>query len=185
MTHALHSQRLDIPVVETPQLILRGPREDDFEAFAAFGASDRAAWVGGPYPRFHSWGGFIGAFGHWVLRGFGMWMVEHRATGATAGRIGIIKHDGWDEPELGWHIYEGFEGQGLAFEGALAARNYAARHQGLSRVISSYIDPANTRSLRLATRLGAQFEREGTLLGKPVHVYRHPDTDDWNAEACA
>ena len=164
---------LDIPRVDTDRLILRGPREQDFEAFAAFGASDRSKWVGGPYPRIRSWGGFLATYGHWALRGFGMWMAEHRETGKTAGRIGMIYNDGWEEPELGWHIFDGFEGHGLAYEGALAARSYAAQHQDLDGVIS-YIAPDNTRSIALAKRLGATFEREGTLMGTPCHIYRHP-----------
>lgn len=164
---------LPIPVIETERLVLRAPRESDFEAFAEFGASDRARFVGGPYPRFHSWSGFLGTFGHWVLRGFGMWMLEHRATGKTAGRIGMICHDGWPEPELGWHLYQGFEGQGLAHEGAFAARAYAAKHQGLDRVISC-IAPENTRSQALARRLGASIERDALLIEWPVQIWRHP-----------
>lgn len=164
---------LSIPVVETDRLVLRAPHESDFEAFAAFGASDRAKWVGGPYPRPRSWGGFLAAFGHWALRGHGLWMVEHRDTGKAAGRVGVIFNDGWEEPELSWHIFDGFEGQGVAFEAAQAARSYAAQHQNLDGVIS-YIDPANTRSIALARRLGAKFERVGTLMDHDVHVYRHP-----------
>ncbi|MGY6695307.1 MAG: GNAT family N-acetyltransferase [Roseinatronobacter sp.] len=164
---------LSIPVIETERLILRAPREADFEAFAEFGASDRARFVGGPYPRFRSWSGFLGTFGHWVLRGFGMWMVEHRATGKTAGRVGMICHDSWPEPELGWHIYQGFEGQGLAHEAACAARAYAAKHQGLDRVISC-IAPDNHRSQALARRLGASIEREAVLIEWPVQIWRHP-----------
>lgn len=166
---------LDIPVIETDRLILRGPREADFEVFAAFGASERSRFVGGPVPRIRSWGGFLATFGHWALRGYGMWMLQERASGKTAGRIGMIYNDGWDEPELGWHIYDGFEGQGLAYEGALATRTYAARHQGLDGVIS-YIDPENTRSIALAKRLGATHERDGELLGHACHIYRHPKT---------
>ena len=162
-----------IPVIETDRLILRGPREDDFEAFAAFSASERARWVGGPYSRLRAWGGFLATFGHWALRGFGMWMLEDRATGATAGRVGMIYNDGWDEPELGWHIFDGFEGCGYAFEAAKAARRHAAVHQGLDGVIS-YIAPDNTRSLALAARLGAAPERERTLHGQPVQIFRHP-----------
>lgn len=167
---------LPIPVIETERLILRGPRESDFEAFAAFGASERSKFVGGPFPRPRSWGGFLASFGHWALRGYGMWMLEDKASGATAGRVGMIYNDGWDEPELGWHIFDGFEGKGLAHEAAKAARDYAARHFGLDGVIS-YIDPANTRSVALAERLGARFEREGEVVGQPCHVYRHPVTE--------
>ncbi len=162
-----------IPVVDTTDLILRGYHEDDFDAFARFGASSRAAFVGGPHDRWDSWRAFLAGIGHWALRGFGMWIIEHRATGDVVGRVGMILNDGWDEPELGWHIYDGFEGQNLAFQAVRAARHYGASHQGLDRVIS-YIDRQNIRSIRLAHRLGANFERETTLLGKPCQIFRHP-----------
>ncbi|MEO3414386.1 GNAT family N-acetyltransferase [Roseovarius sp. CAU 1744] len=162
-----------VPTINTDDLILREYRETDFEAFAAFGASERARFVGGPQDRWSSWRSFMAGIGHWTLRGYGMWMVEHRQTGRVAGRVGMIFNDSWDEPELGWHIYDGFEGKGYAFQATHAARAYSAEHFGLDAVIS-YIDPENTRSVALARRLGAQFEREGRLLGTPCHIYRHP-----------
>ncbi len=164
---------IDIPRIQTEDLLLRGYDEADFEAFATFGASPRACFVGGPHDRWDSWRAFMAAIGHWALRGYGMWMIEHRASGAVAGRVGLILNDGWDEPELGWHIYDGFEGRGYACQAARAARDHAARHMGLDGVIS-YIDASNTRSLRLAQRLGARHERDGVLLGKPCQVWRHP-----------
>ena len=171
---------LPIPVLTTARLILRGPEERDFEAVAGFGTSERSRWVGGPFTRFESWGRFLSGFGHWALRGFGYWTLEDRATGRVAGRVGITAHDGWDEPELGWHLFDGFEGQGLALEAAQAAREHAARAMGLDGVIS-YIDPANTRSARLAQRLGATVERDGMLLGHPMQVWRHPRLDEASA----
>lgn len=163
----------DIPVIETRELILRGYREEDFEAYAGFAASPRARFVGGPKSRHDSWRSFLAAIGHWALRGYGMWIVEHRASGAVAGRVGVILNEGWDEPELAWHIYDGFEGKGLAYEACLAARAYVARHFGMPSLMS-YIAPDNHRSLRLAERLQARFERETELLGKPCQVWRHP-----------
>lgn len=164
---------VDIPVIETGDLVLRGYRDSDFEAFAAFGRSPRASYVGGPHTRWDSWRAFMAGIGHWALRGYGMWMIEHRDSRHVAGRVGMILNDGWDEPELGWHIYDGFEGKGLACQAALAARDHAARHFGLDGVIS-YIDASNTRSLRLAERLGAQYERDGTVVDTPCQVWRHP-----------
>jgi RimJ/RimL family protein N-acetyltransferase len=162
-----------VPVIETPGLVLRGYREADFEAFATFAASERSCFVGGPQTRFESWRAFMAAIGHWVLRGHGMWVAEHRESGAMAGRIGVIFNDGWLEPELAWHIYDGFEGRGLAHEGALAAREHAARHWQMPSLMS-YIDPANTRSVRLAQRLGCHYERDIELLGTPCQIWRHP-----------
>ncbi len=168
MTVAPHA-----PTLATDDLILRGYREEDFEAFAAFSTSERARFVGGPHDRWTSWRAFMAGIGHWILRGYGMWIVEHRASARVAGRVGIIYNDGWDEPELGWHIYDGFEGRGYAYQACLAARDYSARHFGLDAVIS-YIDPRNTRSITLARRLGARFERTGEVVGKPCQIWRHP-----------
>lgn len=162
-----------IPTVHTEKLILRAVHPDDLDAMAAFSASPRSHAVGGPKNRHDTWRVLIGMLGHWAVRGYGMWHVEDRATGTSAGAVGFINHEGWDEPELGWHVYDGFEGKGIAFEAASAARAYGARNFGLNGVIS-YIDADNTRSIALARRLGATFEREGALLGQPCHVYRHP-----------
>lgn len=161
------------PTIETQDLILRGYREEDFDAFAAFGASERSQFVGGPQDRWSSWRSFMAGIGHWTLRGYGMWMVEHRETGRVAGRVGVIFNDGWDEPELGWHIYDGFEGKSYAFQACVAARSYSARHFDLDGAIS-YISAENTRSITLAERLGAGFERDGEVLGKPCQIWRHP-----------
>lgn len=163
---------VDIPVLETERLILREPRMSDFEAHAAFATSERARFVGGPFDRWGAWRGFSSAVGHWMLFGFGFWIVEDKATGTTAGRVGVIMPEGWSEPELGWHIYEGFEGRGLAHEAALKARDHAQGQMGFSPLIS-HIDPENTRSRALAERLGASIEREGDLMGHRVLIYRH------------
>lgn len=164
---------IDVPVLQTEDLILRGYRETDFYAFAAFAASDRAKFVGGPQSRYDSWRSFMAAIGHWALRGYGMWMVEHRDSQQVAGRVGVILNDGWHEPELGWHIYDGFEGKGFAYQACIAARAYAARHFGLNPLMS-YIDKANTRSVHLAERLGCVFERDVEVVGKPAQLWRHP-----------
>jgi RimJ/RimL family protein N-acetyltransferase len=163
----------NVPVIETEDLILRGYKQEDFEPFVTFCASERSRFAGGPLERPLAWRAFMGAIGHWVFRGYGMWVLEHRATGQVAGRVGILMNDGWDEPELGWHIYDGFESKGLAYQASVACRDHAARHMGLDGVIS-YIDPANARSVRLAERLGAAFERDGEVNGQPCQVWRHP-----------
>lgn len=175
---------VDIPVIETERLILREPREADLPSAAGFYASERSAFVGGgpavvgrDGPRgadWAAWRGTSSALGHWLLRGYGSWSVELRAKGQVAGRVGFLYPPVWSEPELGWHIYEGFEGLGIAYEAALAARAAGPRLFGLNGVIS-HIDAANTRSLRLAERLGATFEREDELLGKPCQIWRHPE----------
>ena len=169
MTYAMP---LPIPTLTTDRLVLRPPREDDFPAMLAFNDSPRSAFVGGGRDRNWVWRGLMANIGHWVLRGYGLFSVETRA-GDFIGRIGMLFNDGWDEPELGWHVFDGFEGHGYAHEAALAAR--ADYHARISRTPPiSYIDPANLKSQALARRLGAVPERETVFLGSPVTVWRHP-----------
>lgn len=162
------------PTIQTDRLVLRGPRESDFPTVSAFMASPRAYFVGGPITdEFALWRAFLAVMGHWALRGYGFFTLEHRTTGAIVGRVGIVNHIMWPEPELGWHLFDGFEGQGYAFEAARAARNWAWRECGLGPLIS-LIMPDNTRSVALAERLGARLEGELALMGHVGGIYRHP-----------
>ena len=44
-----------IPTLQTQRLILRAPRQGDFDTFAAFYAGPRASFVGGPLTRELAW----------------------------------------------------------------------------------------------------------------------------------
>ena len=160
-----------IPEITTDRLRLRGPREGDFSAMLAFNASPRAAFIGGGADRKQIWRGLLVNIGHWALRGYGFWSVDTK-DGAFVGRVGVIFHDGWPEPELAWHLFDGFEGQGFATEAALAARrDYAARIS--AQPLISMIDVANARSEAVAMRLGAVQESTQMDDKGQYHIYRH------------
>ncbi|KIC41686.1 acetyltransferase [Ruegeria sp. ANG-S4] len=166
-----------IPTVETERLILRAPHLDDLPAMTAFFATERSHMVGGPRDDFESWRSLTGRIGQWALHGYGVWHITERSNGQFAGWAGMMNAPGWAEPELGWVVMEEFEGKGIAFEATQAARDFAARHQGLNGVIS-YIAHANGRSRALAERLGATLEIErAELLGKHAQIWRHPHID--------
>ena len=165
---------VDIPVLETDRLILREPRLSDLDAMVEFGASERTQFVGGKVAPWQSWNILNAAIGHWITRGFGWWTIEEKASGKAVGRAGIGHYIDWPEPELGWVLYDGFEGKGLAFEAALAARTHAQGAMGFAPLIS-FIAPENLRSRRLAERLGAWVEcEEAEVRGTPCMIYRHP-----------
>lgn len=165
----------DAPRLETDRMILRLPQESDFDAVARFMASPRSHFVGGPSDeRFVMWRAFLAVLGHWALRGYGFFTLEHKKTQAIVGRVGVVFHEMWPEPELGWHLFDGFEGQGYAYEAAVTVRDWAARDRGLGPLIS-LIAPENTRSIALAERLGARWESDIDLLGTRGGIYRHPD----------
>ena len=161
------------PTLTTARLVLRGPQKSDLPAFTAWATqSVRMAHVGGPVSARDAWRGFLAGIGHWNWHGYGFFTVTERSTGIAAGRVGIINHIEWPQPELAWHMFDGFEGRSYAFEAACAVREWAGRTLGLEPLVS-LIAPSNTRSLALATRLGAVEERRDTVDDEHVIVFRH------------
>jgi RimJ/RimL family protein N-acetyltransferase len=142
------------------------------------------AHVGGPTSERDAWRGFLAGIGHWNWHGYGFFTVVERASGVAAGRVGIINHIEWPQPELAWHMFDGFEGRSMAFEAACAVREWAGQSLGLEPLIS-LIAPSNTRSLALATRLGAVEERRAVIDGENVMIFRHLSHKDPRAIAQA
>lgn len=165
------TQTVLIPRLETARLILRAPRVEEFEAFCTLVASDRAAHMF-QLDRPAAWKEFAAELGHWPLFGYGPWHVERREDGALVGAVSILNHDTYPETEIGWHLYDGHEGHGYAFEAATAARDWAFTERSLPTLVS-YIDPANTRSIALAERLGATLDRDARGEDATDLVYRH------------
>lgn len=164
-----------VPVLRTERLVLRAPETGDFDAFAAYAASARSRFTGGPQARDLAWRGFCSVAGHWAMRGYAFFVMEHRDSGRTIGMAGPWFPEGWPEPEIGWQIWDpSFEGQGLAQEAALAARRFAFDVLGWSTAIS-LIDPDNARSAALARKLGCT--QDGSFVHERYglcQIWRHP-----------
>jgi RimJ/RimL family protein N-acetyltransferase len=124
----------------------------------------------GPLSREDAWRQLAMLIGHWHLRGFGMWAVEERVTGAFVGRVGLHYPEGWPDRELAWALARPFWGRGYAYEAASAALTFAFQTLSWPRVVS-LIDPANIRSIRLAERLGERYHREVMIRAHPVRLY--------------
>lgn len=167
-----------VPVLETERLRLRGLQADDFDLFAAFAASPRSVFVGGPNDRNLAWRGFCHMTGHWVHRGYGVFVICDKTTGEPLGTTGPWFPEGWPEPEIAWTIWApDAEGKGYAFEAATAARAYAYGVLGWPTAIS-LIDPANTRSAALARRMGCTPDGifSHAQYGE-TNIWRHPGPD--------
>ena len=173
------------PTLTTARLVLRGPEKRDLAAFSAWVTrSERMKTVGGPGTERDAWRGFIAGIGHWQWHGYGFFTVTERKTGIAAGRVGVINHIEWPQPEMAWHMFDGFEGRSYAFEAACAVREWAGRSLGLEPLIS-LIAPDNLRSMRLASRLGATEERRDIVDGENVIFFRHLRYDDPRAQTQA
>lgn len=150
-----------IPTLTTERLTLRAQGPEDIAAFTAMMSEPRTAFVGGPLSPELAWRSLAGEIGHWTLRGFGRWSVIERETDLYCGVVGLWFPEGWPEPEIGWTLAGAAEGRGIGQEAAEAALAHAYNTLGWSTAIS-LIDPANARSIALAQRLGAAYERDHT-----------------------
>jgi RimJ/RimL family protein N-acetyltransferase len=144
-----------IPRLETDRLIMREWRPDDLEAFAAFYADPEVMRYlsGEPLTRNDAWRSMAVSAGHWVLRGYGLRVVERKSDGAVMGRVGLINPEGWPGLEVGWTLGRPYWGQGYATEAAQVALNYGFLTQNVDRLIS-LIDTGNKASQAVARRLG-------------------------------
>jgi RimJ/RimL family protein N-acetyltransferase len=147
-------------------------RAGDAGAYAAICADPEVMRFlnGAPLSRVEAWRHLAMIVGHWVLRGYGTWAVEERATGLLVGRVGFIEPDGWPGFELGWTLGRPWWGRGYATEAARAALEHAFTALDREHVIS-LIHPENVRSIRVAERLGQVPEGRTEVLGFPVVVY--------------
>ncbi len=127
-------------------------------------------YVGEPASRSQAWrdhGGVCGSLVAARLRAVG----RRRASQPQVhGRIGLWNPEGWPGLEVGWLLDRAYWGRGLATEGARAALNYAFTTLRADHVIS-VIHPENTRSIRVAERIGERFEREYDLEGSHTLIY--------------
>ena len=159
------------PTLTTARLVLRPLQMADFAAYAGFLASDRSRFMGGPHDGKTAWSWFCNDVAQWALLDVGALMVTHRDR--VIGQVALCHGPIFSEPELGWFLYQGAEGQGFATEAAAALRDWGLGTRGLATMVS-YIDPANTASARLAERLGARIDPgAATPDNEPTHAWRH------------
>lgn len=153
----------DSLLLETSRLILRPPRMEDFDAYAANALDPEAArYLGGPQPRAVAWRGFMTMAGAWNLQGFAMFSVISKASGTWIGRVGPWMPEGWPGPEVGWGIASGAWNRGYATEAATAAIDWAFDALGWDEVIHT-IDPENRASVAVAQKLGSSNWGRGQL----------------------
>jgi RimJ/RimL family protein N-acetyltransferase len=163
------------PVIETERLILRPWHEADIEPNTAMLADPESGRFitadGKPITdAFIGWRNTAIMAGHWALHGFGMFVVEERATGRFAGRVGPWLPSGWPGFEIGWGIASGFRGKGYAVEAARASIDWAFANFEIEQIIHC-IDRENIASQNVARRLGATVEREFELLGHIADIW--------------
>ncbi|MEP1535897.1 MAG: GNAT family N-acetyltransferase [Paracoccaceae bacterium] len=142
----------------------------DVDTFWDFFQTERAQYVGPPKNKTHLWYAFGAEVASWTLHGMGAWAID--VDGELAGQISVMQPPHFPEIEMGWILFDGFEGRGIAFECGQLALDYTWDHIKPETLVS-YIDARNDRSIALAERLGATLDPLAQKYDDADVVYRH------------
>ncbi len=160
------------PTLTTDRLTLRPQRLDDFEAYSELLTSDRCRFMGGPHDSTTAWLWFASDIVQWRFFGHGGLAVVENRSGVCVGQVVLNRLPGFPERELGWMVYEEFEGNGYMTEAAACLKSYAFETLGLSTLVS-YISRENVRSIALAKRIGGRVDPEADGPEPYDLVYRY------------
>lgn len=163
------------PVIDTPRLVLRPHRLDDFEDCCFLTSDPEAVRMifQQPLSREDSWHRMMRLVGHWTMLGYGLLLVEEKATGRVVGEVGLGDfHRGLGEdfdpfPEMAWMLSHDVHGRGYATEAAGAFLRWMEAAFAPERTVC-IIDPHNAPSLRVAEKLGFHSFGRAEYKGKTV-----------------
>src|SRR5271155_1325808 len=169
---------VEIPILETERLKLRGHRLEDFVDCAAMWADPEVTrFIGGkPFTEEESWTRLLRYVGHWSLLGFGYWVAEEKATGNFVGEMGFADYKRDLEPslkgtpEIGWALASHAHGKGYATEAVRAAVAWGDAHFPSART-ACIIAPENLASVRIAVKCGYREFTHTTYKGRPTVMY--------------
>ncbi len=148
-------------IIETPRLVLRRHRADDFPAYLEICSDPEMSRFSGKNPSGsdEAWMRLLKNVGHWSLLGYGFFAVEEKATGRLVGEAGLgdfrrqLEPAFDQDPEAGWAISRSLQGRGYATEAAAAALEWIEARFGIRRTVC-LIHVENIASIRVAEKLG-------------------------------
>lgn len=154
-------------IVETPRLLIREWRPSDIGAAEAIYQDPETMQymgAGAPYEPAVVAAAIGVAITKHRERGYAMWALEERATGALVGHCGLQPLG--DEVEIGVLIERSRWGRGYATEAEQAVLGVGFTTLGLSKIVA-LVQPANVASVVLLRHLGFEIEAEIEHGGRP------------------
>ena len=114
----------------------------------------------------------------WPLQGYGFWVFEDRTTGEFLGEGGLMYamrdvSGLQDIPEAGWALMPHAGSRGIATEAMSVVLDWADAQLSVEHT-GCIIDPGNTASLRVATKLGYVEAGRPGLRGEPIVLLHRP-----------
>ncbi|MEM7489748.1 MAG: GNAT family N-acetyltransferase [Pseudomonadota bacterium] len=158
-----------IPTLTTDRLTLRAPTLADWPAYRDFYRADLTRHTGS-YDDKTAWRLFASDAGHWMLHGFG-WFIVDDGTGPV-GACGLHHPPHQADVEIGWNTFEPALNRGYATEAATRVLAWGRGLVGPTRIVS-YIDRDNGASQAVATKLGARDTGQAAAHNPACNVWEH------------
>lgn len=104
--------------------------------------------------------------------GYGMNLVQLKATGEPIGVCGLVKRETLPHPDLGFALLEEHWRKGYAVEAAAAVMEHARRVLGIARILA-ITTTTNDRSGNVLIKLGFRLENDAYLTpeGERLRLY--------------
>jgi RimJ/RimL family protein N-acetyltransferase len=157
-------------MLETQRLLLRPFEPGDLDAFVELHSDPEVTRFVNSLDRAEAEDRLDRDRREWSQRGYGLLAVIDLQSGAFLGRSGLKHWPQFEETEVGWVLRKDAWGVGYATEAARASIEWAFSEFELP-YLTAMIDAGNTRSVRVAKRLGFTPLRDDVLLGDPVVVH--------------
>jgi ribosomal-protein-alanine N-acetyltransferase len=161
--------------IETARLEIREWTIDDFEEFSALMADPEVmqfSLQGRPLSPEEAHDLFYKRILEHYKNGFGLWALYYKEEKKIIGFTGLITQEieGIKKIELAYRLLPKYWHRGLALEAAREVCAYAFNVLKLKELIS-IIEPDNSRSIRLAERLGMRPQKMVKYYNQDVYIY--------------
>ena len=110
-----------------------------------------------------------GPMASYLANGFGLYRLQVKATGETAGLCGLVKRATLQDPDLGYALLPEFWGSGYAVEAASAVLADARARLQLGRIVA-ITDPRNAASIGVLEKTGFSFEKMVQLTSDAIEL---------------
>ena len=90
--------------------------------------------------------------------GFGFYSLILKSDQQIIGIAGLVDREGIDHIDIGYGMLPEFRGKGYAFEATKAIYDYGYEELKLEKIVA-IVNPDNTSSIKLLSKLGLEFER--------------------------
>ena len=94
----------------------------------------------------------------YARNGFGLWLVELKASKVAVGICGLLKREALSDVDLGFAFLPRYRSNGYAYESAAAVLQYARNVLGIKRIVA-ITNPDNADSLRVLKKIGMSFDQ--------------------------